>query len=415
MAGVAAATGHDGGDGQPDPDEAHAVRVLVVSAWSPYRSTDGDSLVLAHHLHELADRHEIVVLAADDGDGGEPAGGPLPRSVDVRGFAANRLPARSIVSRRLRGLRRHEPDHVAWVERPALLGALEVELREQPPDVVHLFGWGTAQLWARVGGVPCVHMPVDGWTDGLANRSLPSWRRLTALGQRRLVRDHERRHYPHCASVAVVAPGERDRLQRQVPAASVEVVANGVDAGPEPAPRPVAAKPALVFHGSFGTRANQDAARVLVRSVLPLVQRRHPEASVVLIGRDAGPEVRALAGPHVEVTGPVEDVATALQRADVYLAPMVSGSGIKNKVLEAMAAARPVVATPLALDGIGEGAGVVLGANPEELAARTCELLDDRAAAEALGRSGRQRVIANHGWDRSAEALEVLWRAAGSP
>lgn len=385
------------------------MKVLVVSAWSPFRATDGDSLVLAHHLHELAGRHELTVLAADDGDGGEPAGGPLPPSISVRSFGANRLRPVSVLARKATGLARLEPDHVRWVERPGLLRAIEVELQASSPDVVHLFGWGTAQLWSRLGRVPCVHMPVDGWTDGVRNRSLPGWRRATDIGQPALVRRHERRHYPRCGAVVVVAPGERDRLAARVPDARVEVVTNGVDIGTAPPADRRPGPPTIAFHGSFGTRANQDAARVLVEQVLPRVRDRHADARVLLIGRDDGPEVHALAAAGIEITGRVDDVAAALQRADVYVAPMVSGSGIKNKVLEAMAAARPVVATPLALDGIGEGPGVRVGAAPAVLADHVVELLDDPAAAEAIGRDGRQRVATDHSWARSAAALEALW------
>jgi glycosyltransferase involved in cell wall biosynthesis len=385
------------------------MRVLVVSAWSPFRATDGDSLVLAHHLHELAGRHEMTVLAADDGDGGEPAGGPLPDTISVRSFGANRLGPLSVVRRRATGLARLEPDHVGWVERPGLLRAIDVELDACPPDVVHLFGWGTAQLWSRLRGVPCVHMPVDGWADGVHNRALPGWRRVTDIGQPALVRRHERRHYPRCGAVVVVAPGERDRLAAKVPGARIEVVTNGVDAGPPPAARAAADRPTLVFHGSFGTRANQDAARFLTAQVLALVQRRHPTTRVALVGRDDGPEVHALVNDDVEVTGAVPDVAAALQRADVYVAPMVSGSGIKNKVLEAMAAARPVVATSLAMDGIGAGAGVLVADDPESLAAHIAGLLDDRARAEAMGGAARDRVCRDHSWAGSARTLEALW------
>jgi len=386
--------------------------VLVVSAWSPFRTTDGDSLVLAHHLHHLAGRHDLVVLAADDGDGSVPAGGPLPGSVEIRSFGANRQGPATIVGRRLQGLRRGEPDHVAWVERPALLAAIDDEVAARRPDVVYLFGWGTAQLWSRTGGVPCVHMPVDGWTDGFRNRSLPGWRRLTDVGQLGRVRAHERRHYPRCVAVAVVSPGEADRVRTLVPEARVEVVANGVEAGPEPAPRAPQPRPTIGIHGRYGTRANQEAAQALVTDVLPRVRERHPEAMALVIGSDPGPDVQELAGPHAEVTGAVDDVRAALERCDVYVASMVSGTGIKNKVLEAMAAARPVVATPLALDGIGDGPGVVAVTGPAELAAAASDLLDDPTAADAMGAAGRRRVIEQHGWDRSAAALEGLWRAA---
>lgn len=387
------------------------MRILVVSAWSPFRATDGDSLVLAHHLRHLADRHDIAVLSADSGAGEQPAGGPLPASVAVRGFDADRQRPASIAGRRWRGLRTGEPDHVTWVERPALLAALADELATRRPDVVHLFGWGTAQLASRTDGVPCVHMPVDTWTDGFRNRALPGWRRLTDLGQHRRVRAHERRHYPRCGAVAVVSPGEAERARAVAPGARVVVVANGVDAGPDPEARPDP-RPTIAFHGRYGTRANAEAARFVATEVLPELRHLVPDARLLLIGSDVGPEVAALGGDHVEVTGPVGDVRAALGRAHVYVAGMVSGTGIKNKVLEAMAAGLPVVATPLALDGIGEGPGVVADPTPGGLAEAAASLLADPAKAVQVGRDGRSRVVAEHGWDRSAAALERLWHEA---
>jgi glycosyltransferase involved in cell wall biosynthesis len=90
---------------------------------------------------------------------------------------------------------------------------------------------------------------------------------------------------------------------------------------------------------------------------------------------------------------------------------MVSGTGLKNKVLEAMAAGIPVVATPLALEGIGAGHGVDAAPDADAIARRVVELLgappDHR---RDLGRQARRRVLADFTWERSARAIESLWR-----
>ncbi|MDQ1706402.1 MAG: hypothetical protein QOF18_2768, partial [Frankiaceae bacterium] len=182
----------------------------------------------------------------------------LPDDIPLRWFGAARPPAADYAWRHIAGWRHGEPAHVPYVERPALLAALRAEIAASRPDVVHAFGWGTAGLWRYTEGVPVVHVAVDAWHRNAGNRLVPGWRRLSDVGQRRLVRAHERRHYPRDAAVVVVADRDADALRALAPTARLEVVPNGVDAGGEPAVLPTA--PVLGFHGSFDARHNIDAA-----------------------------------------------------------------------------------------------------------------------------------------------------------
>jgi glycosyltransferase involved in cell wall biosynthesis len=303
-------------------------------------------------------------------------------------------------------MRSGEPAHVHWVERPGLLRAFEEEIR-RGPDIVHLHGWGTAQLSRLAAGVPTLHVPMDAWALGIGNRALPGWRNALERSQVSKIARHEARHYPGCTAVVVVAEGDATHLRRIAPDARIEVVPNGVEPGPEP--DDPTAVPVIGFHGSFENQANRDAAIYLAREVFPLIRRDVPDARLVLIGRDPTPEILRFAGDAIEVTGAVADVREALARVAVYVAPMVSGTGIKNKVLEAMAAALPVVATPRAIDGIGEGAGVRIAESAESLAREANALLGSAAARRAEGRGARERVIASFTWERSARAIERLW------
>jgi glycosyltransferase involved in cell wall biosynthesis len=390
------------------------VRVLVVSAWPPWPLTDGGSLVLHHHLRLLAPRHRIRVLAA-----GRPPGSPLPgeagalADVDIRWFGPARSGLLEYARRRWASLRTGEPADVFRVEVPSLLTALDDELRRDPPDVVHLHGWSTAHLATRVQPVPAVHHAVDAWEAVVGTQmALPRWRRVIEAGELRKVRRHEMRHHPACAAVAVVAPADADLLRRRAPATSVHVVPNGVDVAADPASPSDA--PVLAFHGVLSTVANHHAAVGLVRDVLPRVKASRPDASVRLIGRDPPGDVVRLAGDGVVVTGEVPDVRAELARAAVYVAPMFTGTGIKNKVLEAMASGLPVVGTTRALNGIGPGAGVRLADNHDAIAAAVVALLDDDAARREVGRAGRERVRSEFSWEASAAAIERLWRAAAS-
>lgn len=392
------------------------MRVLVVSNAAPWENR-ANGKVLRHHLGVLAEEHEITVFAAGGPSKrhvvrGPEAGHP---GVEVRWFGT-RLPAGlDYAVRRVRSELTGEPAHMWWVERGALARELRVAASTRPAfDVLHLHGWGTAQLYRHAPGMPAVHVAIDAWAPGDSNRLLPRWRGLSDAGQHAKIVRHERRHYPNVRAVVVVAPRDAAHLRAAVEGARIEVIPLGVDLGPETTPQ--TGDPVIGFHGDFSTAANRDAARMLSREILPRIRTDLPQARLLLIGRDAGPEVQGLAGDGVEVTGEVPDIRAALARVSVYVAPLVSGNGLKTKVLEAMAAGLPVVATPLALDGIGAGEGVTEAATSAELAEAVVGLLADTGRRLDAGRGSRARARTEFTWERSARAIESLWRdAAGRP
>lgn len=383
------------------------MRVLVVSAWSPTRTAEGAGLILGHHLRRWQDRHRLTVLTPDP----QVGDGTVPAAVDLQvhpgsGSAGDYVRRLAVAASSGRTL------HEQWVATPGLREAMDRHLAEA--DVVHLFGWGTASLVARAAraGVPAVHMAVDPWGRNHANRDVGGLRRLLERGEPARVAAHESRWYPACEAVVVVTPQDAAHLREVAPGSRLVAVPNGVEPGPPTVPPP--ADPVLGFHGAFEARANEDAALVLVERVLPLVREAVPDVRVRLIGRDPSPRLRALASPCVEVTGRVADVRAELDAVAVYVAPMVSGTGIKNKVLEAMAAGRPVVATELAVRGIGGDEGIVVADDPAGMAAAAVALLDDPVQAAAVAAAGRARVESRFTWEASAGAVEQLWEQAVS-
>jgi glycosyltransferase involved in cell wall biosynthesis len=388
------------------------VRVAVVSAWEPWRLSDAAAFVLAHQLQHLASRHEITVLAA-----GAPAAetAPPPEAaeilpgVELRWFGTDRARSVDFVRRSTRSLRSGEPAHVGFVERPPLLAAFD-ELVAHGVDLVHLHGWGTAGLAARCPGVPVVHMAIDPWSANHANRRLSLPRRLLNVGQPRRVRNHERRWYPQSSAVVMVTDTDAEAVRSVAPNANVVVVANGVEPGPVPAPPD--GTPILGFHGVFDSQANVDAAHSLVTQIWPQVRQRVPAVRVLLVGRRPPRALRELVTRGIELRADVADIRPELERMTVHVDWMTSGSGIKNKVLEAMAAARPVVASPTGAAGVGAGPGVVVVRDVLRAAEEIVSLLADPNALRAAGAAGRERVLADFSWPASAASLEAVWEAA---
>ncbi|MFP4075040.1 MAG: glycosyltransferase [Halochromatium sp.] len=214
----------------------------------------------------------------------------------------------------------------------------------------------------------------------------------------------------------------RERVEDQAPdpSARVHAIDNGVDTeyfSPErDHPNPFAPDSAnLVFTGAMDYWANVDAVRFFADAVLPRIRHTMPEARFVIVGSRPMPEVRALGErPGIEVTGTVPDVRPYLAHAMGAVAPLRIARGVQNKVLEAMAMGCPVVATPQALDGLRDCAGMdwLVAEDPESLASLALRLLQRHGEERArLGAQARACVIAHYSWSEHLDRLLRLLQA----
>ncbi|MFN2250403.1 MAG: glycosyltransferase, partial [Anaerolineae bacterium] len=170
-----------------------------------------------------------------------------------------------------------------------------------------------------------------------------------------------------------------------------------------------------VFVGKMDFRPNVDAARWLCSDVWPRVRRAQPAARLAIVGRDPAPAVAALATGDVSVTGAVPDVRPWLERAQVVVVPLRVGGGTRLKVLEAMAMAKPIVATSLAVEGLDvrDGHEVLLADKPADLAAAIARVMDDEQLQRDLGARARAKAEAGYRWDVLVPRIEELYGDAG--
>ena len=217
------------------------------------------------------------------------------------------------------------------------------------------------------------------------------------------------------ATVLVSEP-EADLLRAAAPDAAGRILAvdNGVDHGffsPDAAhanPYPAGIRP-IVFTGAMDYRPNIDAVSWFAAEVLPRVMSRHPTVRFHIVGANPSPAVRALAqSGAVAVTGRVADVRGYLAHAAMAVAPLRIAQGVQNKVLEAMAMARPVVATSQALRGIDALPGRHLLLADDAAAFADSVSAELAAPSSGLGRRARRRVVERYDWSTSLARLEGI-------
>jgi hypothetical protein len=189
----------------------------------------------------------------------------------------------------------------------------------------------------------------------------------------------------------VVTPVDRDTLQAASPTARIAVVGQVAEpVGAVPGPERRAED--LVFLGHFQAAPNADAGRFLIAEILPLVRRSRPAARAVLIGSDPDPGLLAMASPVVRFTGHLPTLDAAFAAGKVFVAPLRFGSGIKGKLLTALAHGLPIVASDLATEGMGLRPGIdyLAADGAESFAAAIVRILDDRVLWQSLSDAGRR-------------------------
>jgi len=167
--------------------------------------------------------------------------------------------------------------------------------------------------------------------------------------------------------------------------------------------------PAIVFTGTMNYRPNVEAVAWFATEILPILRRRDPAPEFHIVGANPAPAVSALAAlPGVHVTGAVPDVRPFLAHAAVAVAPLHIARGIQNKVLEAMAMARPVVASRQAFEGVQAqpGRDLLVADGVAEMVAQIGAVLD--GAHPGLGGAARAAVRSGHDWAAAMRRLDPL-------
>jgi glycosyltransferase involved in cell wall biosynthesis len=389
------------------------MRVLMVSRCLPLPLHYGDRLILNNLLRELrtlGHRCDLIALCQGPGDFDEVPGSAVLCDEIIPVPERPRSPLQYLWR-----LGRPFPDAPGQCWQPEMWRAIEERLASVSYDLVHVFG-GIQVYEVRnlVRRLPAIIVPYESYTlwlersQGQARTTLESLRTSAALA---VMRRYERLMFSGYDRVVVLTTADRDALRRLAPGLDPAVIPNGVLMRPDSANRRRGRRPTIVFVGNYAYDPNIRAAAALVRDILPFVRAHVPDARIVLVGANPPAAISSLASECVEVTGFVPDVRPYLESADCFAGAITVGAGMKNKILEAMAEATPIVTTPIGCEGIGavDGRHLLLGRTMAELADGVIRVLQDPALAARLGEAGRRLAAERYSWDEVARRYTALY------
>ena len=379
----------------------------------PYPPNKGDKVRSYHLLRHLQREHRVFLATFID-DAEDEAHLPALRAMCPDLHVA-RLHPRAAKLRSLTALLRHEALTLAYYRDAGLARWVRDTLATQSIDASVVFSSAMAQYAPRELPMLVDFVDLDSakWSQYAAARPWPlSW--LYRREGARLL-DFERSVAARAQHSFFVTPQETQMFQDRAAesAARVEPLGNGVDAEyftPDPArasPYAQGEQP-LVFTGAMDYWPNVDAVVWFCAEVLPALRQRWPRLRFVIVGRNPTPAVQALASESVSVTGTVPDVRPYLQHAALVVAPLRIARGIQNKILEAMAMGKAVVATSECAQAIGARDGIEMfpAADAAAFVDQVDALLRAPQRAAVAGVAARDKVLRSFSWEAHLSGID---------
>lgn len=381
----------------------------------PYPPNKGDKVRSYHVLKHLAAQHRIFLgTFVDDPE-------DMQHIETVRSFCSDlyvaRLDPKFAKIRSLSALLADAPLTLRYYRDTGLQDWVDRIHQMCNIDAIVIFSSAMAQYVKSMTHLPVLidFVDVDSakWTQYAPNHRWPmSW---LYRREGKCLLAYERKIAASSARSFFVTKAEAGLFARLAPecAVRVEPLCNGVDAdyfapdNSRASPYPADEIP-VVFTGAMDYLPNIDAVRWFVADMLPTLRQHRPQLRFYIVGRSPTPEVMALADANITVTGTVSDVRPYLQHAAVVVAPLRIARGIQNKILEAMAMARPVVASTecaAAVDAVF-GQELLTATTPADFIAEIETLLQDTERCFSISIAARQRVLARYSWDAHLSGMD---------
>ncbi len=387
------------------------MRIFVLLSRVPYPLEKGDKLRAFHQIKELSGNNEIILCALN----------PMSKLDKQRAFRELQpycqsinfidLPWHGIIWNMAIALFKGIPMQSGYFYSRRAKRKIILLLNEYKPEHVYCQLVRTAEYFIK-SDLPKTIDYQDVFSYGLKRRCEKTGFLLKPffrMEYKRLLK-YESKVFDSFDNKTIISLPDR-RLIEHPQKEKIHIVPNGVDHGFF-SPMEREKKYELVFAGNMAYPPNVDAANFLIKEIMPLVWGKIPGAKVLLAGASPDRKVLALKSNMVEVSGWLDDIREAYASAKVFIAPMRIGTGLQNKLLEAMSMKIPSITTRLANDALNakNGEQVLIGDNANELADNILNLLEDTGLYKSIAHNGYKFVNSEYSWEESTAKLEKIMK-----
>lgn len=393
------------------------MNILFLTPVLPYPPAGGNRMPAYHLLRSLGSRHRVHLVSFID-DENEKRHSDHLRQFCASVTTVERRVRRGIVPQALNLLRGSRPYFLGHQFLTDEMRATIADICGRNAfDIVHANTMAMGQYVAVMTGTARVLNAVDSSTRNYAQQwrsPLTTRDRITSFMDWLKIRLWEPALYKRFDRVVLVSSVDTAYMHTRFPDLPLRTVPLGVDTDTL-MPIDMPEDPLeMVFLGFLDYIPNDDGLRYFCEDIFPKIRRRLPDAKFTIVGKGASAALREIVNrtPGVTLSGFVDDIRVPLSRAPVFVCPLRMGTGVKNKVLEAMAMRRAVVTTTLGAEGINaqHDGDYLLADDPDSFADAVVNLLTDPVLRTTLGSNARAAMIAGHHMASVAARFEAVYQ-----
>jgi len=385
------------------------MKILILLSRFPYPLEKGDKLRAFQHIKILSKNNDIHLVALSDRKVRQEwinAIQPFCKKIDVLHLTIPGLIAEmsSFFIKRL-------PLQVGYFTRKKYIQQVHSIIKDSAPDLIYCQLIRTAEYIREIKNTPKVIDYQDAFSRGTAQRASRALFFLKPLFNRelKLVMEYEQKSFNWFDKHIIISEQDKEWLNTSNKN-ELTVIQNGIDLNYFQRHTIPEDKFDITFTGNMNYIPNIDAAIFLVRKIMPFVWKEIPGASVQIAGAHPNRKVKELASERVTVTGWVNDIRESYYKSRLFIAPMRMGTGLQNKLLEAMAMELPCITTSISCSPLGAMAGkdILVGNNSKELSQHVINILKDKSLSQRIATNGYNFVKTNFALEISAKKLEDI-------
>ncbi|MEN8958093.1 MAG: glycosyltransferase, partial [Flavobacteriales bacterium] len=301
-----------------------------------------------------------------------------------------------------------KPFQVALFYNRSIHQGIKKKTREISPDHIYCQLIRCAEYVKDEFDIPKTIDFMDVLSKGIARRisTSPFYLRKILQMEAERLKIYENIMFEYFDNHAIISLQDQELIYH-VRREEINIIPNGIDTEFFSPKNSAERKHTLLFNGNMQYQPNVKSALYIVQHILPLVQEKYPEVTLLISGTSPTKEVQELASDLVTVSGWMDDIRDAYNKSSIFVAPMQIGTGLQNKLLEAMAMKMPCVTSKLANNALKATPGkeILIGNSKEDYAALIINLIENEEKSQELGQNGQTYVRQNFNWESSTKML----------
>jgi len=384
------------------------MKIFVLLSRFPYPLEKGDKLRAFHQIKELSNNHEIVLCALSDEKVSKESIQILSEYCSE--IKVIRLYKLGIYFKLLwKQLFSNQSIQVAYFYNNKAQKIIDNLLQKHQPNHIYCQLIRVTE-YVRKSDIPKTLDYMDALARGMERRveEAPFYLRWFLKSETTRLKRYEHFILDDFDNATIISEQDKELIVN-IKNDNIVVVPNGVDYQTYQQ-KEVEKSYDLIFTGNMAYPPNVDSAVYLANEIMPLVWQQKPKTKLVIVGAKPDAKVKKLSSDKIEVTGWVDDISEYYAKSKIFVAPMQIGTGLQNKLLEAMAMNLPCITSNLANNALNAepNKSVLIGENPNDYANHIVQLLDNKDLYQKIADNGFQFVKQNYTWQGSTSILEKL-------